>query len=127
MASNEQAQASEQDQTPQSNVIAEPISERPVANDVPYSVFPGWQKKTIVLGVALAAVFSPMSTVGYLDPINCASYMLKLQLQMRLGCTVVARKMMQSNRSPTRAILTAHVLDDLLTCTQSDRQRSECH
>lgn len=127
MASNEQAQASEQDQTPQFNAMVEPISERAVAHEVPYSVFPGWQKKIIVLGVALAAVFSPMSTVGRLDPINCASYALKLQLQMRLGCTVVARKMMQSNRRPTRAILTPHVLDDLPARTQSDRQRSECH
>ena len=54
--------------------MAEPISERPVANDVPYSVFPVWQKKMIVLGVALAAVFSPMSTVGHIDSINVASY-----------------------------------------------------
>ena len=78
MASNEQAQVSEQDQVPQPNAMVEPISERPVANDVPYSVFPVWQKKTIVLGVSLAAVFSPMSTVGNLHSINCASYILKL-------------------------------------------------
>ena len=74
MASNNQAQVPEQDQASQSNAMAEPISERPVANDVPYSVFPVWQKKMIVLGVALAAVFSPMSTVGHIDSINVTSY-----------------------------------------------------
>ena len=68
MASNEPAQVPEQDQTSQPNAVVEPISERPVANDVPYSTFPGWQKKTIVLSVSLAAVFSPMSTVGHLTP-----------------------------------------------------------
>ena len=101
MASNEPAQVSEQDQAAQSNAMVEPISEGPVANDVPYSVFPGWQKKMIVLGVALAAVFSPMSTVGHLDFIHCAPYILKLHLQTRLGCMVFARKMMLSYRSTT--------------------------
>ena len=100
MASNEQAQISEQDQAAQSNAMVEPISERPVANDVPYSVFPVWQKKTIVLGVALAAVFSPMSTVCYLNSLNFAPYILKLRLQMRLERIVSLRKMMPSNRSP---------------------------
>lgn len=71
MPSNEPAQVSVQDQATQANAMVEPISERPVTNEVPYSVFPVWQKKVIVLGVALAAVFSPMATVGYLDPINC--------------------------------------------------------
>ena len=120
MASNEPAQVSE-------NAMVEPISERPVANDAPYSVFPVWQKKMIVLGVALAAVFSPMSTVGYLNFVNCASHILKLQLQLHLDYTVLARKMMPSNHSLTRAILTPHVLDDLLAGTQSDLQRSACH
>ena len=68
MASNEPAQVPEQDQASQPNAVIEPISERPVANDVPYSTFPVWQKKTIVLSVSMAAVFSPMSTVGYLTP-----------------------------------------------------------
>ena len=98
MASNEPAQATEQDQITQSNAMVEPISERPVANDVPYSVFPAWQKKIIVLGVALAAVFSPMSTVSH---VNCASHIFKLQLQTHLDCTVVARKMMPSDHSLT--------------------------
>lgn len=88
MASNEQAQASEQDQTLQSNAMVEPISERLVANDVPYSVFPAWQKKMIVLGVALAAVFSPMSTVGYLDSNNCASYIRAAPSDASSSCCV---------------------------------------
>ena len=100
MASNEPAQVPEQDQAPQPNTVVEPSSERPVADDVPYSVFPVWQKKMIVLGVSLAAVFSPMSTVGYLDSVNCAPFMLKLQLQTCLGCIVFARKMMLSNCFP---------------------------
>ena len=127
MASNEPAQATEQDQITQSNAMVEPISERPVSNDVPYSVFPAWQKKIIVLGVALAAVFSPMSTVSHLNFVNCASHILKLQLQTHLDCTVVVKKMMPSNHSLTWAILIPDVLDDLLACTQSDRQRSACH
>ena len=86
MASNEPAQVPEQDQASQPNAVVEPISERPVANDVPYSTFPGWQKKTIVLSVSLAAVFSPMSTVGGLHPGNCAPYILKLHLQTRFDC-----------------------------------------
>ena len=68
MASNEPAQVPEQDQASQPNAVVEPISERPIANDVPYSTFPVWQKKMIVLSVSVAAVFSPMSTVGYLTP-----------------------------------------------------------
>ena len=86
MASNEPAQTSDQDQASQSNAVVEPISERPVTNDVPYSVFPVWQKKTIILSVSFAGVFSPMSTVGYLDAVNCAIYILKLHLQTRLEC-----------------------------------------
>ena len=68
MASNEPAQVPEQDRASQPNAVIEPISERPVANDVPYSTFPVWQKKAIVLSVSMAAVFSPMSTVGCLSP-----------------------------------------------------------
>ncbi len=127
MASNEPAQVPEQDQAPQPNAVIEPISERPVADDVPYSVFPVWQKKTIVLGVSLAAVFSPMSTVGYLVSVNCAPYILKLQLQTRLDCIAFARRMMPSSCSPNRAILIPDVIDDLLACTQSDRQRFACY
>ena len=86
MAFNEPAQVPEQDQASQPNAVVEPISERPAADDVPYSTFPVWQKKTIVLSVSLAAVFSPMSTVGYLHRVNCAPYILKLHLQTRLDC-----------------------------------------
>ena len=68
MASNEPAQAPEQDQASQPNTVTEPISERPVTHDVPYSTFPVWQKKAIVLSVSMAAVFSPMSTVSCFVP-----------------------------------------------------------
>ena len=86
MASNEPAQTSDQDQASQSNAVVEPISERPVTDDVPYSVFPVWQKKTIILSVSFSAIFSPMSTVSYLDAVNCGPYIFKLHLQTRLVC-----------------------------------------
>lgn len=48
----------------------EPVSERPVASDVAYSVFTVPQKKAIVLTVALGAAFSPISTTIYLPGLN---------------------------------------------------------
>ena len=70
MAQTVSSQVSTSEHVPETVSNPEPISEQPVASDIPYSVFTVPQKKAIVLSAALGATFSPMSTTIYLPALN---------------------------------------------------------
>ena len=70
MAQIVSSQAPTSEQVPETVPNSDPISERPVASDVAYSVFTVPQKKAIVLSAALGATFSPISTTIYLPALN---------------------------------------------------------
>lgn len=50
---------------------SEPVSEAPVVDSRPnYSIFTTWEKRSIVLGAAAAAFFSPLTAQIYLPALN---------------------------------------------------------
>jgi hypothetical protein len=60
---------------------SEPSSEAPVVDSRPnYSVFTTWEKRSIVLGAAAAAFFSPLTAQIYLPALNLLAVDFKISV-----------------------------------------------
>ncbi|CAJ2506627.1 Uu.00g078130.m01.CDS01 [Anthostomella pinea] len=73
----------------------EPPSEAPVVDDRPdYSVFTTWEKRAIVLGVAIGAFFSPLTAQIYLPALNTLAADLDVSIS-RINLTVTTYMIFQ--------------------------------
>ncbi|KAI1340217.1 major facilitator superfamily transporter [Xylariaceae sp. FL0016] len=87
-ASSKQSRNGDTGENQEQSATAEPMSEAPVYTEAVYSIFTTWEKRTIVLGAAVGAFFSPLSGQIYYPALTPLSEDLGVSLtQINLTVT----------------------------------------